>query len=499
VTGQTGNEKMGKMQETHEIRTGKLESLYQERLRRYVTAMNNEQPDRVPIRLFAQEFAARYCGRSNFEVACDYDLAFDVTRRCATELNVDATMSNAIVNWWGMSNAIGWKRVHFPGIDIDPKSATQWTEPSTEDDANMKADEYDSLIDDPTGYLMNTWFPRFSDRILGPGERVTFEHNLALIGGAMSFLTYMGAFGKYASLLRSEAGLVSANAGTLKAPLDILGDKFRGYLNLANDLFERRDKVVAACEALAPHLLQSALAGADPRHEVPITIWMHRGGVPFVSPEIFQNVYWATLKPIVEEIWGRGHQVLFYAEGNWDYHLESFAELPERSIIFHVDRGDVLKAKQTLGRRFCISGGIGNDILSVGTPADVRQRCRQVLAEAAHDGGYIMDASALIMDDARTENVKAMIDYTLEHGVYSRSSSGRRNPIGPVQPASRVAVAEEPRSRSAGGGREPGVCIPWRQEREQLRALTGDEELVRRTWEKVDGLAYSFIWTNLTW
>lgn len=50
------------------------------------------------------------------------------------------------------------------------------------------------------------------------------------------------------------------------------------------------------------------------------------------------------LKPIVEEIRARGHQVLFYAEGNWDHHLESFAELPSMSIIYHVDRGDIFKA-----------------------------------------------------------------------------------------------------------------------------------------------------------
>ena len=34
------------------------EQLYQERLNRYVTAMRNEKPDRVPIRPFVAEFTA---------------------------------------------------------------------------------------------------------------------------------------------------------------------------------------------------------------------------------------------------------------------------------------------------------------------------------------------------------------------------------------------------------------------------------------------------------
>ena len=133
--------------------------------------------------------------------------------------------------------------------------------------------------------------------------------------------------------------------------MDILADKLRGYLGLVDDLFERRDKVVAACEALMPHLLHVAQTTADPQRLVPIGYWMHRGCVPFVSPEIFQNIYWATVKPIIEELWADGHQTLFYAEGKWDHHLESFAELPERSIVYHVDQGDIFKAHRVLGRQ----------------------------------------------------------------------------------------------------------------------------------------------------
>ena len=179
---------------------------------------------------------------------------------------------------------------------------------------------------------------------------------------------------------------MSAIAGIFKAPMDIIADKLRGYLGLVDDLFERRDKVVAACEALMPHLFHVAHTSADPQRLVPIGYWMHRGGVPFVSPEIFKNVYWATVKPIIEELWAHGHQTLFYAEGKWDRHLESFAELPERSIVYHVDQGDVAKAHRVLGEKFCLSGGIPNWLLTRGKPEDVRQQVRKVLEIAAGTG-----------------------------------------------------------------------------------------------------------------
>jgi len=47
------------------------------------------------------------------------------------------------------------------------------------------------------------------------------------------------------------------------------------------DMVERPGKVLAACEALAPHLLHVALSSADPDRQVPVGFWMHRGCVPF--------------------------------------------------------------------------------------------------------------------------------------------------------------------------------------------------------------------------
>ncbi len=43
----------------------------------------------------------------------------------------------------------------------------------------------------------------------------------------------------------------------------------------------------------------------------------------------------------------------------------------------------------------------------------------------------------------------------------------------------------------------PGACIPWEQIRKEMPAIQGDEALVRRVWEEVDGLGYVFIWQCL--
>jgi len=109
--------------------------------------------------------------------------------------------------------------------------------------------------------------------------------------------------------------------------------------------------VLAACEALMPHLLQVALATADPAKQVPVGFWMHRGCVPFVRPDQFESHYWPTLRPIIEKLWQEGHQTLFYAEGDWSAHLDRFAELPAASIVYHVDQGDIFKVHRKIGQR----------------------------------------------------------------------------------------------------------------------------------------------------
>jgi len=83
-----------------------------------------------------------------------------------------------------------------------------------------------------------------------------------------------------------------------------------------------------------------------------------------------------------------------------------------------VDQGDIFEVHRRIGHKFCLSGGIPNVLLSFGSPDEVRQRCRKVIDEVAGDGGYIMDAGAIMQDDTQTENLRMMTDFTREYGVY---------------------------------------------------------------------------------
>jgi uroporphyrinogen-III decarboxylase len=472
-----------------------MERLYEERLERYVTALRNGKPDMIPIRPFVAEWTARYAGYTCQDVTHDYTKAFDAVCRCAADFDWDAIVPNMVFVWTGLTQAIGLRYYGIPGIELPPDMPFQYKEPS-EDAAYMRSDEYDELIRDPTAFLYNVWLPRVSVEVSSAKENTTYRNQLALVKGGMAMLQYFYAFGPQIERLRTECGTVSAIAGILKAPLDILADKLRGYIGLCMDLEERPKKVLAACEALMPHLCHVALTTADPAKQVPVGFWMHRSCVPFITPEKFESHSWATLKPIIEELWKNGHQTLFYAEGNWDRHLDSFAELPDTSIVYHVDRGDIFEVHRKIGEKFCLSGGIPNDLLAIGSPEDVKEYCRKVIDGVAGDGGYIMDAGAIMQTDSKVENLRAMTEVTREYGVY---------PAGGTASAAEEPGPEAGAESGEGGGMEvhpnadtpPGGCVPWAEKREEYPQIQGDETLARRIWEEIDGLGNVFIWQCL--
>jgi uroporphyrinogen-III decarboxylase len=471
-----------------------MEQRYAQRLNRYVTAMRNEKPDQVPIRPLVAEVTGVHAGYTCQQVTHDYEYALAAARKCAADFDWDAVVSNMVYVWTGLTQALGLRYYGIPGIDVAPTVGFQYREPS-EDEAFMKPDEYDQLIDDPTGFLYNIWLPRVSTEINGPGETTTYRQNVALVKGSMAMLQYFMALGNQNTLLRQQSGTVSAIAGILKAPFDIIADKLRGYIGLVMDMHTQPDKVLAACEALVPHLTHVALSTADPAKNVPVGFWMHRGCVPFVNMQQFHSHYWPTLKPIIEELWANGHQTLFYAEGNWNAHLETFTELPDQSIVYHVDQDDIFDVHRKIGHKFCLSGGVPNRLLSYGTPDEVRTHCKRVIEGVAGNGGYIMDAGAIMQNDTSLENLRAMTAATREYGVYSGAASAA--PVAPAAPAPGfggpgVGLNGWPTPKI-----KPGICIPWETRAAEYSEIPGDAGLVKTIWDNIEALGNTFIWQCL--
>ncbi|MDR0871747.1 MAG: hypothetical protein LBN39_13250 [Planctomycetaceae bacterium] len=382
------------------------EQLYQQRLKRFVTAMRNGKPDCVPIRPFAAEVTAAYAGYTCQQVTHDYRCAFDAIIKCCRDFDWDATVPNMVYVWTGLVKTLGLKYYAVPGIEVPADTAFQYLEPP-EDNAWMREEDYDRFIESPMDFLQNVWYPRVSK-----GDP------MSSVAGTAAMKNYFAAYGPHIAQMRNETGTPCAICGILKAPFDIIADKFRGYKALCMDLYQRPEKVLKLTEALTPHLAYVAEATADPERHLPVGLWMHRGCLPFLSPKQFDKFYWESLKYVIEYLWSKGIQTLFYAEGEWNKNLNRIAELPERSIVYHVDKGDIAEVHKKVGDKFCISGGIPNDLLAFGTPEEVRAKVKEVIQTVGKDGGYILDACAIMQNDTKIENLKAMTQAGRDYGQY---------------------------------------------------------------------------------
>jgi len=103
-------------------------------------------------------------------------------------------------------------------------------------------------------------------------------------------------------------------------------------------------------------------------------------------------------------------------EGNCTSRLEIIKELPEGKACYAFESTDLIRAKEALGGRVCIRGGMPISILVTGTPNDVKEQTRKLIETMGRDGGYIIDSSTGL-DDAKPENVRAMFDCAREYGA----------------------------------------------------------------------------------
>ena len=128
--------------------------------------------------------------------------------------------------------------------------------------------------------------------------------------------------------------------------------------------------------------------------------------------------------------------------------------------------------------------------MAFGTPDEVKAHCRKLIETIGQDGGYVMDASAIMQNDTTVDNFRAMVDATREYGAYC-------SPPAPTSRPGQMPPAETfPQLPPWITGRKPrpGTCFPWEDKSRELPPICGDEGLLRRVWTESDEWAYLYPW-----
>jgi uroporphyrinogen-III decarboxylase len=210
-----------------------------------------------------------------------------------------------------------------------------------------------------------------------------------------------------------KEGIPVLSGGDVTTPYELLCGS-RSLMEFSMDLFEIPDKVIAAMEAIVPHLAGNSIRRA--RHHGYPAVWVGgwRTAPSMLSPEMWQRFVWPYFNRLVREVVDAGLIALLHLDSNWTRELERFRELPGARCIMALDgETDILKAKKILGDHMCIMGDVPASMLYLDTPDIVYEYCTKLIRELG-PGGFILQSGCDIPTNARLENVQAMVSAALD-------------------------------------------------------------------------------------
>jgi len=407
-----------------------LQELYDERVKRVLDAAALRIPDRVPVFGPYQKYPYTFAGITFKEAMNDYAKAREACHKFVDYFQPDLDFGPIFAYPSKPMETLGWNAFKWPGHGLGDDTMYQYVEGEY-----MTDDEYDEFIFDPSDFMLRKWAPRQFKALEGFSQFVPWRR--FMWSGWMNFGFFASPEMRetlrlaikageemnewWASQIQywdeiSAKGYPLAFAGWDWPPFDIIGDTMRGTHQILPDMRRRPEKLHDALEIATQIFIEygSGAAGAP----IPFCwVWVHKATRNFMSDAQFKEFYWPYLRKGLLALVEKGITPVIYWEADFESRLEHIVDVPPGKIVYHLSNTDYKKAKAVLGGTVTLMGNVPNVMLLSGTPDDVRAYCKNLIDTVGKDGGFIMDA-AVMLDEAKPENLKAMIDFTKEYGVY---------------------------------------------------------------------------------
>jgi hypothetical protein len=296
---------------------------------------------------------------------------------------------------------------------------------------------YDAFIEDPTGFMLRVHWPRIFGALKPLDQLRSMEGGFSYYLGMPGIIPGFGAPGVREAFHRlCKAGTMALDesrfqrtksmeimgmgfpvdaGGTSHAPFDTVGDFIRGTKSMMLDMFRRPEKILAATEKLVPMMIRMGLQAkrtASPFVFMPL----HKGCDGFMSLEQYKIFYWPSLRQVAMGLIEEGLVPILFFEGENTSRLEVIKDIPKGKAVYHFEKVDLSKAKEILGDTVCFRGNVPVSLLCTGSPEEVKAYLKNLIDIFGREGGLIVDSGA-ILDEAKPENVKALVDFTKEYGV----------------------------------------------------------------------------------
>jgi uroporphyrinogen-III decarboxylase len=408
------------------------EESYKRRVRRIADAVQLKVPDRVPVTPAFGMFAALDNGLTCEDIFFDREKAFTAGMKTLIDFEPD-TFRLPISPMFAL-DTMDCRQAVLPGRGISPRSGIQFVEKEY-----ATADEfYDSFLYDPSDFTMRVLMPRIFGvlepfkkfpamrEVFGYGRISPLLISLAdpEIFGAFETMAAAGvemektlAFSREKSLSVMAMGFPNDFSPGTTAPFDLIGDQIRGTRGIMLDMFRRPDKLIAVMEKMVPMLIDMGLRARRLGHNPIVSIPLHKGADGFMSLEQYKTFYWPTLKKVMMGLIEEGFVPAPFFEGDNTSRLEIIKDIPKGTALYRFERINIHRAKEVLGDTVCFRGNVPVSLLNTGTPQQVKDYVKDLIDVVGKGGGLIVDCGSVI-DEAKHENIRAMVEFTKEYGHY---------------------------------------------------------------------------------
>jgi hypothetical protein len=407
--------------------------LRKEREQLVMDAIHLKPTKRVPVLSSIGYFAAKYAGIPCSAAYYDFDAWYAAYEKTLDDFQPDMLYPQGFTSGKALE-ILEPKQLRWPGHGVDVDEGHQ----SIEVD-NMRADEYDLYMTNPADYMLRVHAPRTSDKLAGLANLP----KLSEIGfGQMGIQMLANAFAdpklrlalhtlekaglemkrnrsrslKIQKLIHDK-GFPAIFNGAAMPPFDVISHSVRGMSGTMIDMYRQPDKIIEMCEYLLQRTLERPMPEPTENGYMRIFMTNTRGSDDFMSTKLFDKFYWPTFKKLVTTLIERGGTPMIFFEGNFTSRLEYLLDFPKGKILARFDTTDIFRAKEILKGHTCIEGNVPSSLLQVGSVQEVKDYCKKLIDVIGKDGGYILSPRSST-DKVNPANLKAMIEFTKEYGVY---------------------------------------------------------------------------------
>ncbi len=426
-----------KLREEIEKKHGKPpEELFKEREKRLLDAVQLKVPDRVPVIFGGTFFACKLAGLPYSAAYYDIPAWKNAYKKMIVDLDPDS------YGWEPRESGVALEALEtnytrWPGGTLPPNVPFQIAEKEY-----MKEDEYDLFLTDPSDYIIRYWLPR----VYGVMAPLTKFPPLMGFGMNVNPIAKFLASPECEALVKAmkKAGDAEAERerilGTMPKEMAALGfpdpltprggvmppfssfsNSFRTFNGVVRDMFRRPEKLKAALQLMTDYRIARAQPAVKQpgRPTIGSSGEAHRVSDEFFSNKQFEEFVWPYWKQAMDKTFELGYDIVsMFFEGRRDKQLQYFTDYPKGSMLIRFAETDIFRAKEVLGDKACIMGNVPISMLQVGSPSEVEEYCKKLIKVVGKNGGFILRCSTDFTQEARLENVVAMIEAAKKYGRY---------------------------------------------------------------------------------